>query len=810
MESILADPTRLEALRKSGLLELSTEEPFDRITSMAARILETPCCFFSLLEADWVHYKSHSGLPQPIVSKGQPLDCSLCKYVVSQKSPLSVPDTTEHPEMSSNRAVTEMGCRSFLGVPVFAPGGEVLGALCVLDFEPRDWDDNDIQTLIGLCGALAGEIALKAEVSQRRRMEVELRKSELRFRNLVENSVDLVWEMDVAGRLLYVNDAAIEVLGTTPEALVGQRLFDLLTERSAAHDLVDAGLLEGKGFRDLKTSLRRADGGVTHLESSGFPLLDSNQRIEAVVGTSRDTSKKDKMDNFLREVVRTSTEDLSRVNRSLNQAQRLARLGNWTWHGPAGQLEWREGAVDLFGEEACREIDTFEKLLQRVDFDSRPGLTQAMADCFSDEQPLDFRFRLSLAGRKPMMLRAMAEWVQTLDAAPAMLGTFQDVTGEEALQNQLRQAQKMDAVGRLAGGIAHDFNNLLCGMIGFGEFAQMELSSDHPAHADVQEVVATAHRAARLTSQLLMFSSRSSGTLVDVDVNAAVDQLSRMLQRLLGPSIVYENVLDESVWNIQVDRSGFEQVLVNLVVNARDAMAGSGRLTVSTRNERVAGKLTSHFQNLSGDYTVVEVRDSGPGIPGSVLPRIFEPFFTTKAAGSGTGLGLSVCFGIVEQAGGAIDVLTSPTGSTFSIYLPKREDLLDHPERHADFTHDLPSGNGELILVVDIEELVLKVLERTLVALNYEVKTFDSPEKLLEQAADLATPSLLVTEYVLPNFTGVELSRRFKELQPNVKTLVMCADLPRDLGASDIFLVKPFGRDRLVSAVRQSLDSVPS
>ncbi len=806
MKSPLDDPARIEALRTSGLLHRPQEAAFDRLTALTARVLNAPCAFISLVDSDWVYYKSHTGLPEPAASEGQSLDCSICQYVVRRGRALSVADTREDPDMCTSRAVTEQGCHAFLGVPLYAAGGEILGALCVVDHHPRSWQNSELDTLTDFGGALTAEIALKVEISQRRSVEAELRKSESRFRNLVEHSIDLVWELDLAGHVLYVNNASVEVLGVEPGSLIGENLFTMMLEKSAAQEVLDTRLREGKGFRGLKTSLRRTDGRVTHLESSGFPLVDKDQRIVSIVGTSRDTSAKDKMDGFLREVVRSNTEELSRTNRGLRQAQRLARLGNWTWHGPARPLVWREGASELFGEEACREIDSLEKLLDRIDYDSRPGLTQAMADCLSNEQPLDYRFQLSLSDRKPMMLRAMAEWVQTVDAAPAMLGTFQDLTDEEALQSQLRQSQKMDAVGRLAGGIAHDFNNLLCGMIGFGEFAEMELTPDHPALADVQEVVATAHRAARLTTQLLLFSSRSNGTVADIEVNAAVEQLSRMLQRLIGHGIVYTNELGESIGNVQMDRSGFEQVLVNLVVNARDAMAGVGRLTVRTRDERVNERLTSHFQTLSGEYTVIEVTDSGSGIPNAVLPQIFEPFFTTKAAGRGTGLGLSVCFGIVEQAGGAIDVSTSASGTTFAVYLPKRDDLLEDLDSAVNLSSDLPAGKGEVILVVDIEELVLKILERVLVALNYKVLTFGSPEELLDKLPELPAPALLITEYVLPKISGSELSRRVANFYPQMSTLVMCADLPPDLAAEDSILVKPFGRERLVSAVRQTLD----
>ena len=381
-----------------------------------------------------------------------------------------------------------------------------------------------------------------------------------------------------------------------------------------------------------------------------------------------------------------------------------------------------------------------------------------------------------------------------------------------ALEEQLRQSQKMEAIGRLAGGIAHDFNNLLTSIKGLSSLALNELEAGHPIRPDLEEIVKASQRATGLTRQLLAFSRKQLLQLVPVDLNAAVLDLETMLRRVLREGVALRASYDHTLPPVIADPSQLDQVVMNLVVNAQDAMPHGGTIELITTLERVPSE---RAQIPAGEYALLTVRDSGVGIPPEHLDKVFEPFFTTKSAGEGTGLGLATVFGIVQQGGGFIDVESRiGVGSTFRVYLPLAgaSAVVDTPvERPAP-----PAGGTETVLVAEDDASVRRLVDRILGSAGYHVLSAESAEQALALAeAHQGRVDLLLTDVVMPRIGGEQLHGRIVEQWPGVRVLYMSGytDDPvvrREAQAPEgAYLAKPFPPELLLAKVRRALDREP-
>jgi len=383
-----------------------------------------------------------------------------------------------------------------------------------------------------------------------------------------------------------------------------------------------------------------------------------------------------------------------------------------------------------------------------------------------------------------------------------------DVTAREFLQQQMVQAQKMEAVGLLAGGVAHDFNNLLTVIKSCGSILMEDLATEDSRREDVVEIVAAAERAAVLTRQLLAFSRRQVLDPKPVAVRNVVLDLERMLRRLIPASIDFDLSLDANTGSVVVDAGQFEQVVVNLVVNARDAMPHGGPLHIATSNVTVP-ELTTE-ENAHGSYVLLEIADAGTGMDDATRARIFEPFFSTKPRGQGTGLGLSTVYGIVNQSGGHIRVITAPgNGTTFQVYFPRIEqpELRSTPLRMPSVT----TVGHERILVVEDEEAVRRIVCRTLTALGYTTIEARNGEEALELAKSIdVAPGLLLSDVVMPRMNGLELTEHLHKVWPELRVLFMSgySDLPagQTIPVDYAFIQKPFLPVELAARVRQEFD----
>ena len=392
-----------------------------------------------------------------------------------------------------------------------------------------------------------------------------------------------------------------------------------------------------------------------------------------------------------------------------------------------------------------------------------------------------------------------------------------DITDRKRLEEQFRHAQKMDAVGRLAGGVAHDFNNILTVILGGAQVIESQLAPTDPLREDLAEIERAADRAATLTRQLLAFSRLQILNPRIIDLNAAVTEIEQMLRRLIGPDIELSTSLATPIGAIQADPGQVQQVILNLAVNARDAMPEGGRLALATREIAIDGAAARHVPDLKpGRYTVLEVSDTGVGMTEETRHRIFEPFFTTKEPGKGTGLGLSTVHGIVTQSGGHVEVESAPgRGTTLRIFLPVVDREPDAAHGPASGVRGpAPRGTG-VVLVVEDEEPVRAYLRRTLESAGYDVlEARDGVEALETCETRRARIDLVITDVLMPRMRGTELAERLHDRRPDLKVLLISGypdpALIQDNEVHDsAVLQKPFGPDTLLDRVRRMLERSP-
>jgi PAS domain S-box-containing protein len=391
-----------------------------------------------------------------------------------------------------------------------------------------------------------------------------------------------------------------------------------------------------------------------------------------------------------------------------------------------------------------------------------------------------------------------------------------DVTERRRLEEQFRQAQKMEAVGRLAAGVAHDFNNLLTAILGTTDLMIEDVPADHPNREGLLDIRGAAERAAVLTRQLLTFSRQQVVSPRVLRLNELITDLVKLLRRLLGEDVTIATALTPDCGPVKADPGQLEQVIVNLSVNARDAMPNGGRLMLETKNVDLDGDYPTERVTIpAGRYVMLAVTDTGTGMDAKTKARIFEPFFTTKPVGKGTGLGLATVYGVVQQSGGYIWLYTEPGhGTSFKIYLPRVDAVETAAAADASLAGAL--DGSETVLVAEDEEAVRQIIEKALDAHGYRVLSARDGAEALERASVYAGQiDLLVTDVVMPDMNGRELSRRLVETRPNLRTLYLSgytddAILHRGVLQQGVaFLQKPFSLRMLARKVREVIEARP-
>lgn len=503
----------------------------------------------------------------------------------------------------------------------------------------------------------------------------------------------------------------------------------------------------------------------------------------------------------------------------LIEAQRIANLGSWDWNIQTNVVSRSAQVARIFGVSPQDFDPSYEGFMARVHPDDRQLVTTHIEEALNRKKPLSMDYRIVRPDGDLRHLHAEAEVTFSKTGEPIrVLGTILDITERKRLEEQLRQSQKMEALGQLVGGVAHDFNNLLTAIKGFSELALNHLEpDDHPVGQFLRHVQTAAERAANLTGQLLAFSRRQILRPRVLDLNDTVGGMDGLIARSIGEDIEFSTALEPALRPIKADSNQIEQVLLNLAVNARDAMPEGGKLVIETANVHLddgSSLPRLPVEPKAGSYALLRITDTGVGMDEETQARIFEPFFTTKKSGRGTGLGLSTVYGIVKQSGGYITVDSQPgRGASFAIYLPQADATEEIQEPEGRSYPELLEGS-ETILVVEDDEAVLNLAARLLEGKGYRVLVAGDPELALQVCRSrLEAIDLLVADVVLPLMSGVELAKLVKAVHPETRVLFMSgyawnAIRQGGLDVNTPLLRKPFVPQDLLARVRAQLNDL--
>ncbi|HVQ14330.1 MAG TPA: ATP-binding protein [Vicinamibacterales bacterium] len=508
--------------------------------------------------------------------------------------------------------------------------------------------------------------------------------------------------------------------------------------------------------------------------------------------------------------LQAQTDELREHEEQTDFAMTAARSGVSYRNLDSSLVELSPSTAQLFGFPSGVRRVSQEQLYERVHPDDGPLIRSAVQRAIDERGEFALEFRLVVSEDGPRWFQFRGRVVTNEDGEPArVVGVITDVTERRLLELQLRQSQKMEALGQLAGGVAHDFNNLLTAIMGYGRFA-LERAGDAAQRHDLEEIVKAAGRAASLTKQLLAFSRRHMVETVVLDLNALIVDMVTMLRRMIGEDIELATTLASGLSHVRADRSQLEQVVMNLVINARDACGAGGRIRLVTEAVDVDSALAAQTPGLNrGGYVTLSVIDNGIGMNEETKSKLFEPFFTTKPRGQGTGLGLATVYGIVVQSGGAIRVESeADQGSTFTVYLPREQEIAPSAGRAIESM--VATSSGKVLLVEDeqaVRELVRIILERA----GHRVFEAATPEEALARFNVIESVDLLLTDVVMPAMSGFELFHVLVELQPSLRVLFISGYTDyatfeptiADKGAA--FLEKPFSAEALIGKVREVL-----
>jgi PAS domain S-box-containing protein len=717
-----------------------------------------------------------------------------CGTSAYTRKPVLVNDIATDPLWAAYKhlALTH-GLRACWSAPIFAaPRGArqaVLGTFAVYGRAPGPPDPRFAELI-----ARAEHVASIAIESAR--AERDLRESEGRYRSLVESSADGIF-VNQGGRITYANPAFLRITARGPDELLGKTPFDIL--HPDYHALVRARIRQVDETREpvpfVEEKYVRPDGTTVDVEVAAVPFEHRGEL--AVHVTARDVTERKRAERALREreeqlraLVDNAWSPIAMFDRDMRYIHISRR---WL-------TDYRLGERNIIG---LSHYEVFPEIPERWKEVHRRCLAGEVARCEED------RFERA-DGTVQWTRWEIQPWRQADGTVGGIVLFTEDLTVRKRMEAQLQQTQKLEAVGRLAGGIAHDFNNLLTVINGFSEFVLRDLAPTDPRRDALSHIRGAGDRAARLTQQLLAYSRKAMVEPKVLDLNELVTESVRLLGRLIGEDIAVTTVPAPALCRIRADRGQIEQVLLNLVVNARDAMPTGGRITIETCNVALArAELPDDPDLAPGPYVRLTVTDTGTGMSDAVKANIFEPFFTTKAPGRGTGLGLAVVQGAVKQNGGHIGVTSTPgAGATFTILFPAVE--------HAPPLSALlkrPARGTETILLVEDEEAVRAIARIGLEGEGYTVLSAASGPEALTAAARHGRPiDLLVTDVVMPQMGGRQLAEALRARQSGLRVLYMSGytdDMILRHGlaeATDEFLQKPFTPVALARKVREILD----
>ncbi len=555
---------------------------------------------------------------------------------------------------------------------------------------------------------------LAVDISLRKLAEAALRESEARFRAIFEHTLVGISMSDLKGRILQTNQALQQMLGYSAEELQGLRFQEVTHPEDLGENLrLQEELLAGTcQHYSLEKRYLRKDGKIVWAEIMVALLRDSRGAPQYLLATIIDRTARKQAEEALRE----SEQRFRLMAETIQDVFWIATpaLDRVIYASPAYEQVWGYSCQDLYQHP--------QRFVESIHPEDRDRALAAIVTAREQGSPSDHEYRIIKPDGAVRWIHDRGYPVRD-DQGRVILftGVARDITEGKALEQQLLQAQKMEAVGRLAGGVAHDFNNLLMAITGYGELMRAKVLKDDPLYGYLEHILKAGDRAAALTQQLLTFSRQKIIHPQVVDLNRVVLDLEPMLRRLIGEDLDLEVATDRRPGAVKADPGQLSQIIMNLVVNARDAMPHGGRLTLKTAPvDFSVGRHSRFGLTPPGAYVRLEVHDTGMGMDEATQAHIFEPFFTTKEPGKGTGLGLSTVYGIVKQSGGYLDLESSPgAGSTFTIYLPRLEGGVAPPKARIPITASF--RGDETVLLVEDEDVLRGLLAKFLRLYGYTV-----------------------------------------------------------------------------------------
>jgi two-component system, cell cycle sensor histidine kinase and response regulator CckA len=652
------------------------------------------------------------------------------------------------------------------------------------------------------------------DITDRKSAEEAFQQSEERLRSVVEQSVVGITQVDLNGRFINVNDQFCKMVGYSREELLELRMQDVTHPEDAkdSENALSKLVVNGVAAEIVKRYVHR-NGSIIWVNASISPIRDSKGRANSAVGIVNDITARKQAEERLRE-----------SEARLRLAIEISQTAMFEINLVTDAVETDEIGREIYGFEIDEPL-TFRRVQSRFHPDDVDEVllevSAALAPEGDDEFEVEQRIIRTNGEIRWIKVRGRAffEEKDGIKRPVTCLGTYLDITKQklaaEALlekEEQLRQAQKLESVGRLAGGIAHDFNNMLTAINGYSELTLRKLDSDNALRGNLEEIKKAGERSAALTQQLLAFSRQQILQPKVLDINEVVQDTSKMLKRLIGENIELRLRLNPRISRIKADPVQLSQVIMNLAVNSRDAMPGGGKITIETDSVFLDGSyLKKDPALITGNYVALKFSDTGSGIDSEIQEHIFEPFFTTKPVGEGTGLGLATVYGIIKQSDGYIWVESEiGQGAAFEIYLPEAK--REKPAENDDFFANLQLGT-ETILLVEDEEIVRTMSKMMLEECGYRVLTAANAEEALSicRQNDCGI-NLLITDLVMPGMSGRELSEKLSSILPNVKVLFTSGytddSIMRDgiTETSRNFIQKPFTIEALSEKVRASMD----
>ena len=910
---------RLEILERYDVLDTAPETAFDELTALAAEICDAPVAVISLLDGGRAWFKSSIGFELKEVAR----ESSFCTHAIKQRELFLVPDATRDSRFASNPLVTgEPYVRCYAGMPLVAPEGQVLGALCVIDYRPRELNKRQQRGL----RVLGQQVVAQLELRRRARESLA---GESRLRNILNSMFAYVGVFSLDGRMIEANDAPLAAAGLRREDVIGQPFAETYWWSHSAQtqaQVCEALHRAAQGGTVREDFVVRVSEGQTGILDGTFgPLRDAAGRITEVVGSATDVTKErqaqaalEQSETRFRQVVENIREVFWMVDVKRSQMLYIspayeqiwgrsceslyASPGDWIeavhpedrgWVEtalagqvagsydvvyrivrPAGDVRWvrdrafpvRNARGDIYrlagvaediterqqAEEALRLSEaqfraTFEGAaigIALVDPAGRPmKCNRALAGMLGyapeelaslsfsefthpDDLGADLQLYQSLlAGEREhyelekRYFRKDGQIVsgrltvslvrQSGGTAPLAIAMVENITERRKLEEQFLRAQRMESIGTLAGGIAHDLNNVLGPIV--LSLDLLRLKFPDPGSEELLSTLACcAQRGAAMVHQVLSFARGVGGQRVELQIKHVIRDIEKIANDTFLKHIQVRTMIPPDLWTVQGDPTQLHQVLLNLCVNARDAMPEGGTLTLSAENLAFdAHYVALESEAKPGPYVLLEVEDSGMGMPPEIIEKIFDPFFTTKELGKGTGLGLSTTLAIVKSHGGFIRVYSElGSGTKFRVYLPAQTEASQETVAAAEA--EMPRGHGEVILVVDDEPSVQQITQQTLEAFGYRVLlATDGADAVAIYARQREEIAAVLTDMMMPIMDGPATIQALRRLNLHLP-IIAASGLAANSHVSQVaslgvkhFLPKPYTAETLLKILRQ-------